>query len=128
MTDRLNRLILTDKDGDTLRIERATEPDNGAAFLVTSTSGVFLTAEQARQLIDRLEPVAAPPRTALDVFKDFPLGQAFLRNDRSGRDRRVKVSTTHYVTTRQRAGEPTIYEAARFFEGQPENIIEAVTA
>ncbi|MDR6868703.1 hypothetical protein J2Y69_003327 [Microbacterium resistens] len=125
MTSTTNRLTLTDKDDDALDIENIVDPANGAAFLRTSMSGVYLSAQQVRQLINRLEPHAAPARAALDVFNDYPLGQVFTRSDGN---LRVKVSSTHYSTIRSSAGTPPTYLASVFLTDQPEDIIEAVSA
>lgn len=40
-------------------------------------AGAQLTPRGARQLIDALEPHAAPRRTALDAFKEWPIGTEF---------------------------------------------------
>lgn len=84
----------------------------------------LLTPKEARQLIDALEPMAAPPRTALDVFKDFPLGQVFAWTDK---ERRVKVSATHYAIVRNLTGRPSIYEAAEHLTDKPADAIKAVS-
>lgn len=54
-----------------------------------------LTPAEARRIVDALGPLAAPPRTAGDVFNDMELGTHF----RAGADRteRVKVSVRKYV-------------------------------
>lgn len=122
MTD--NSLTLTDKDGDTLTVEDARATDAGVAFLTASRNGVYLTARQARQLIDRLEPVAGPTLTALDTFNDFPLGQVFEWTDG---DQRVKVSPTHYAVMCAEDGERYQYAARTTLQGYPADDIKAVS-
>ncbi|AWY04912.1 hypothetical protein PBI_FLOOF_77 [Microbacterium phage Floof] len=120
-----NKLTLTDTDGDYLEIEESTSPSEGVAFVRASSSGVYLTARQVRQLIDRLEPVAAPPATALDTFNDFPLGQVFQWSD--DRSKRVKVSKSHYAVLSAHSGKPSVYEAADQLKDKAADRIKAVS-
>lgn len=95
-----------------------------ANTLAGSVALALLTPKEARQLIDALEPMAAPTRTALDEFNDYPLGQVFEWNDSK---RRVKVSNTHYALIQPHAGRTSVYEAADYFTGKDGSVIKAVS-
>lgn len=88
------------------------------------TIHALLTPHEARQIIDALEPMAAPPRTALDTFSDFPLGQVFTWSDDT---QRVKVSKTHYAVLGDYDGEPTTFRARAALATCPADAIEAIS-